>query len=199
VELKRSIRTQTLDTLVIEKEMLSEALVGSPDHQAGSQPDLLPTQPQRSYLPGYGQADERYERLEEDEANKSGPVTIPAPAAVPAPVNEVVPVVPVVPDSANDEVEFEETSIAESSASAQKRRYDSIVAMTRGEVGEVESPMRNGYGWSGKKKRVQRPPNKGPKNPYLGHPWDCTRLVPRYAHAEQVPKDLKKCAWSFGA
>jgi trimethylguanosine synthase len=192
VELKRSIRTQTLDSLAVKKEMLSEALDGGRDNHAGSKSDLLPTQP--PLLSGNGQIYETYEPLEEEEANNLGAVVTPAPA-LPAAVDQVV---PVVPDSANDE--SQENSVAESSASAQKRRYEAIVAMTRGEVGEVESPTRDSYGWSGKKKRSQRPPNKGPKNPYLGHPWDCTGLVPRYAHAEQVPKDLKKCAWpSFGA
>ncbi|RSH93348.1 hypothetical protein EHS25_007704 [Saitozyma podzolica] len=184
VELKRSIRTQTLDSLAVKKEMLSEALDGGRDNHAGSKSDLLPTQP--PLLSGNGQIYETYEPLEEEEANNLGAVVTPAPA-LPAAVDQVV---PVVPDSANDE--SQENSVAESSASAQKRRYEAIVAMTRGEVGEVESPTRDSYGWSGKKKRSQRPPNKGPKNPYLGHPWDCTGLVPRYAHAEQVPKDLKK-------
>lgn len=190
VELKRSIRTQTLDTLVVRKEMLSEALEGNRAHQAGSQSDLLPTQPQPSSLSSNVHIDETYETLEEEEANS---------ATVSAAVNQVISVVPGVPDSATDQFELEGTSVAESSASAQKRRYEAIVAMTRGEVGVVESPTRDSNGWSGKKKRSQRPPNKGPKNPYLGHPWDCTGLVPRYAHAEQVPKDLKKCAWPFGA
>ncbi|WVN86930.1 uncharacterized protein L203_102105 [Cryptococcus depauperatus CBS 7841] len=31
-----------------------------------------------------------------------------------------------------------------------------------------------------------------PKNNHLGHPWDCTGLVPRYTRIQQVPSDLVK-------
>lgn len=36
-------------------------------------------------------------------------------------------------------------------------------------------------------------PQSDSTNPWSGHPWDCTGLVPRYTSAAQLPKDLQKC------
>lgn len=43
------------------------------------------------------------------------------------------------------------------------------------------------------KKITQR--TRGPRNPFHGHPWDCSGLVHRYTRADQVPSDLKKCLY----
>lgn len=52
----------------------------------------------------------------------------------------------------------------------------------------------------GKKAKRGKKQNKDDEaeNPYLGHPWDCTGLVPRYTDAKEVPDYLKKCKWELG-
>ena len=35
---------------------------------------------------------------------------------------------------------------------------------------------------------------KPPGNPFLGHRWDCTGLVPRYTNYSELPSGLAKCS-----
>jgi trimethylguanosine synthase len=161
-ELKRSIRTQTLDevdSLAVKQELLLDAL-GQPAPQS----NLLPTQP----------------------ASPSGSVVSSAAATAPIAVDIVVATaVNAAPTGPAQTYQ----NIAESSAAAHKRSYDL-----------VESPVtpasRKSDTLGSKKKKSQRPPNKGAVNKHLGHAWDCTGLVPRYASAQQVPLDLRKCGYS---
>lgn len=56
-----------------------------------------------------------------------------------------------------------------------------------------EYPPPPSSGRPAKRRRGEDPDPAASENPYLGHPWDCTGLVPRYMDRSEVPQNLQKC------
>ncbi|KAL1406586.1 putative diacylglycerol O-acyltransferase tgs1 [Vanrija albida] len=95
---------------------------------------------------------------------------------------DLLPTQPPADDSASEDEEDEEDEAGPTPAMSAPPPKPPVVISFKREADLTDLPpskRRKGKG-------------RADDNPYAGHPWDCTGLVPRYTEMSEVPKALKK-------